>query len=67
MIELYPTDYIIIQKDNTPLRFISGQIGLWSQEAVNNLEIDLRNEEQFLSSDKIAEPYRTELIKQLQR
>ena len=63
--KLYPTDFVVITEDNTPLRYTSGEIGLWSKENLD--EITLEKNEKFLSSDELKEPFRTELINQIKK
>lgn len=64
-VNLFPTDFVIIKEDNTPLRYASNEIGLWSQVSIDGDEINLEQGETFVSSDQIEEPYRTELLNQL--
>ena len=63
--ELFATDFVVIQKDNTPLRYNNGEIGLWSQD--NLVEVNLINGEKFLPSNELQEPFKSELIKQLKQ
>jgi hypothetical protein len=63
--KLYSTDFVVITEDNTPLRYSSGEIGLWAEENLD--EITLEENEKFLTSDKLQEPFKTELINQIKK
>lgn len=74
-LKLYPTDFVVITAANEPLRYDSGEIGLWAKETIRNdelypddlKEIPLIEGEIFLPSNELCEPYKSELIEQINR
>jgi len=60
---LFPTDFVVIKKDNTPLRYSNNEIGLWSKD--NLSEIRLVEGEKIIPSTELLEPFKSELINQI--
>ena len=60
---LFPTDFVVITKDNSPLRYSNNEIGLWSED--NLSEIRLIECEKLIPSTELLEPFKSELINQL--
>ena len=63
--KLYSTDFVVITEDSTPLRYSSGEIGLQAKENLD--EITLEQNEKFLPSNELQEPFKAELINQIKK
>lgn len=61
--ELHKNDFVVLMKNNEPLRYSSGEIGLWHRDNLD--EVTLQEGDELLSSDELIEPFKSELLNQI--